>query len=292
MMANTRLIFTVTGAALLLVVVLGFIHSEFAGPAHGFKSASETALKRIRPLIQAPKEGSIEKRGAAGPCQAGQAVAQRLAWEDGTAPVEDWAPRFSSSLLLEEDKGDDDEFAIGTASNGIATYRMESRVPEVGDAADPDGQQAPTKDLALDIPVALQLRSISATSIRVSWESTEGADGYDLYLCEDKIVYWSDCHSVEVETNQAELTGLKPDSRYRLDIVAYSRDGSESESSEALFLETLGPDSDRVDIPPMGAAAALEINGSCYNDCDNHFAFERSQGIDFNLETCRQRCDL
>jgi hypothetical protein len=276
----------VTATALLLMVVIGSTHGKLV-----------PALSRSIP-VTAPSNQKIKSVPGvraqidrfAPPISATQSV-----WEPGVTieirstphqPIQ----RVSINPLVEDAAGT--EISDALASEPASTQYPPSPASKPVTAADTEGETASVKGIRLEMPVALHLHAVSATSVHIGWEPTQGADGYNLYLCEDKITHWLDCHSVDVETNQAELAGLKPDSRYRLDIVAFARDGSESESSEVLFLETLAPDSAAVDIPPPERTAALDLNSACYHDCANMFAAMTHKKVDFDLKACRQRCGL
>lgn len=171
-----------------------------------------------------------------------------------------------------------------------------SMVKSSGSAADGGNDKDETEkasfDHGLDIPVALKWRAISSTTARLEWEAIDGADGYNVYLCEDRRSHWSDCSSMDVENNWATLGGLNPGSRYRIDVIAVGADGRLSESSGALYLETLGPDGLTVVIPAFDTATSLADNGVCYNDCANAFAIRVDQGRPFDLDACTQKCNL
>ena len=144
----------------------------------------------------------------------------------------------------------------------------------------------------LRIPVALLVRSVSSQTATIVWDGGEAGGSYNLYICEDRSTHWSNCDSVDLDSNRAELDGLAPDSKYRLDVVSIDSDGRQSESSDVLYIETLAPGAEKVDIPAFDSDECLSVNSACYNDCANTYAIVVNQGGNFDLAACSRRCEL
>jgi hypothetical protein len=289
-MGDSRILITAIMAALFLAVAICSTHYSSTAPSVRSRPVSVAVNQRIKPFVHDPTQVPSDKPCTTAPIAAGRMVANRSAKVTNPAGPSDWIRNSASGFLMEKIPGED--FSSLAASENHLSQPLDRPKSEIANSVNADRQKELLDTSILNIPVALCLNTISATSVHVAWQSTEGALGYNVYLCEDDGTYWSDCYSVDVETNQAELNELKPDSRYRLDIVAFDRDRGESEPSESLYLETLGPNSGPIDIPPMKSTAALVINSACYNDCANMYALMIHRGIAFNLKACRQKCEL
>jgi hypothetical protein len=149
-----------------------------------------------------------------------------------------------------------------------------------------------TGDYLLNTPKNLNLKSICSSEITIGWQKAEGADGYNIYYCEDRTTYFLDCKSINVETNKATLQGLHPESKYEIDVAAFNTEGHISDSSKLMFAETLSEDSGKLETPVFYNDESSEMEGTCYNDCANTYAIKTSQGYYFDFAKCLRRCNV
>lgn len=218
------------------------------------------------------------------------------------APARDDVATSSAMLSM---KKEIEKRTTGSSFDAIgSTAEGESAIEEVPPAElEADSRRYPESfeeesiedtesDSGLIIPVALLIRSVSSRTATIEWEGKEAGGGFNLYLCEDSITHWSNCESFDLDTNRAELEGLTPDSRYRLDIVSIDSEGRQSDTSQALYIETLSPGADRIDIPRFDTKDFIIVNGACYNDCANTYAIRADQGIRFDIAACSVKCEL